>query len=232
MLKQSILIWNREVKGKLLPKYEAIKAVEKAGVVAVVRGFSEQNSYKIAKASIKGGVKAIELAFTSPNADVTISRLAQEYENDKDVVIGAGTVLDPATARMAIVAGAKFIVSPSFNAQTAMLCNTYAVPYMPGCFTPTEVQTAMSYGADVVKIFPGSVSGKSIISEIHGPFPYVNIMPTGGVSLNNMHEWFEAGAFVVGVGGALSGAGKKEDYETVTKNAKAFHDEIKKIRNN
>lgn len=218
------------MKGKLLPKYEAIKAVQKSGVIAVVRGFSEQNAYKIAKASIKGGVKAIELAFTSPSANVTISHLVQEYKNDKEVVVGAGTVLDPATARMAIVAGAKFIVSPSFNAQTAMLCNTYAVPYIPGCFTPTEVQTAMSYGADVVKIFPGSVSGKTIINEMHGPFPYVNIMPTGGVSLSNMHEWFEDGAFVVGVGGALSGPGKKENYDAVTKNAQDFHNELVKIR--
>lgn len=212
-----------------LPKYEALKNVEKAGVVAVVRGHNEENSYQVSKACIKGGVTAIELAFTSPNADVTIKRLSEEYAEDDNVVVGAGTVLDPATARLAIIAGAKFIVSPSFNKETAKTCNLYDVPYIPGCFTPTEVQSALTYGADVVKIFPGSIAGLNVIKEIQGPFPYANVMPSGGVSLENMHEWFENGAYVVGVGGGLVGPGKDDDYEAVEKNAKAFHSEFEKL---
>lgn len=210
----------------MLLKFNLINKIQKAGVVAVVRGYSEENSYQVAKACIKGNVTAIELAFTSPNADVTIKRLSKEYKSDDKVIIGAGTVLDPATARLAIIAGARFVVSPSFNEETAKLCNLYQIPYIPGCFSPTEIQTALIYGADVIKVFPGSVAGKTIINEIHGPFPNVNIMPTGGVSLENMNEWLEKGAFVVGVGGSLVGPGKKDDYQAVTENAEKFHDKF------
>ncbi|QGY95349.1 aldolase [Lactobacillus crispatus] len=142
------------------------------------------------------------------------------------MLIGAGTVLDEATAR---ISGARFVVSPSFNENTAKECNLYAVPYMPGCFSPTEIQSALTYGADVVKIFPGSIAGKGIISEIHGPFPYVNVMPSGGVSLGNMHEWFASGAYVVGVGGGLVGPAKNDDYKAVLHNAQAFHNEFQSI---
>lgn len=212
-----------------LPKYVTLNNMRKAGVVAVVRGYSEENAYKTAKACIAGGVNAIELAFTSPNADVTIKKLVEEYADKEEVIVGAGTVLDPATARMAIVSGAKFIVSPSFNAETAKECNLYGIPYIPGCFSPTEVQSALTYGADVVKIFPGSIAGKGVINELHGPFPYVNVMPSGGVSLDNMHEWFENGAYVVGVGGGLVGPAKDDDYEAVTNNAKAFSEKFRSI---
>lgn len=214
----------------MLPKYEALKAVEKAGVLAVVRGRSEENSYKISAASIKGGIKAIELAFTSPHADVTIERLNKDYADDPDVVVGAGTVLDPATARMAMMAGAKFIVSPSYNEEVAKLCNLYAVPYMPGCYTPTEVQQALMTGADVVKIFPGAIAGTKMIPELQGPFPQANIMPSGGVSLDNLKDWFAAGAFCCGAGGSLVGPGAKGDYDQVTENAKKFHAELERIR--
>ncbi|WEV70902.1 bifunctional 2-keto-4-hydroxyglutarate aldolase/2-keto-3-deoxy-6-phosphogluconate aldolase [Lactobacillus sp. ESL0785] len=215
----------------MLIKFDLIKKVKRAGVVAVVRGKDENNSFETAKACIAGKITAIELAFTSPNADITIKRLHDDYKNNQDVIIGAGTVLDAQTARMAIVAGADFIVSPSFNEETAKLCNLYSIPYMPGCFSPTEIQTALSYGADVIKIFPSSIVGKNIIKEIHGPFPNVNIMPTGGISLENMNEWFEVGAFVVGVGGSLVGPGSKEDYQTVTENAKRFHEKYLDIVN-
>lgn len=216
----------------MLKKYEALKAVENAGILAVVRGKSEENSYEISKASITGGVKAIELAFTSPNADTTIKRLSEEYQDDPSVVVGAGTVLDGATARMAMIAGAKFIVSPSYNEEVAKLCNLYAVPYMPGCFTPSEVQQALMTGADVVKIFPGALVGPKIISEMQGPFPQAKIMPSGGVSLDNLKDWFAAGAFCCGAGGSLVGPGASEDYVQVTKNAKKFHEELLKIKNN
>lgn len=210
----------------MLLKFNLIKKIQNAGVVAVVRGRSEENSYQVAKACIKGNVNAIELAFTSPNADETIKRLSEEYQGDDNVIIGAGTVLDPATARLAIIAGARFVVSPSFSKETAKLCNLYQIPYIPGCFSPTEIQTALIFGADVIKVFPGSVAGKTVINEIHGPFPNVNIMPTGGVSLENMTEWLEKGAFVVGVGGSLVGPGEKDDYQAVTENAKKFHDKF------
>lgn len=216
----------------ILNKYTSLTAVKQAGVIAVVRGKNQDNSFKTAEACIKGGVTAIELAFTSPNADVTIKKLTEKYSKQKNVIIGAGTVLDAATARMAIVAGAKFVVSPSFNKETAKICNLYAVPYIPGCFTPTEVQEALIYGSELVKIFPGGIAGQKIISEIHGPFPYVQIMPSGGVSLSNLKDWFDNGAFVVGVGGSLVGPAMDDNYDQVQKNASNFHEQFEKISNN
>lgn len=212
-----------------LSKFVTLKNMRSTGVVAVVRGYSEENTYKTAKACIAGGVNAIEVAFTSPNANLTIKRLTEEFSHNEEVIIGAGTVLDAATARLAIISGARFIVSPSFNEETAKECNLYEVPYIPGCLSPTEIQSALTYGADVVKIFPGSVTGKGIINEIHGPFPSVNVMPSGGVSLENMHEWFESGAYVVGVGGSLVGPAKTDNYKAVTANAQMFRKEFDRI---
>lgn len=213
-----------------MQKTETLMAVKKAGVVSVVRGNSKEEAYKTAVACIKGGVKAIELTFTAPKADEIISELKKEYASDPDVVVGAGTVLDVVTARIAIMAGAKFIVSPSFDKETALLCNQYQIPYMPGCMTITEIQTAMRYGAEIVKVFPGSVVGKGFIKAIKAPLPQVNVMPTGGVSLENMHEWFEVGVEAVGAGSNLTGAAAKGDFAAVEKQANLYHQEILRIQ--
>lgn len=140
-------------------------------------------------------------------------------------------MLDPATARIAIISGAQFIVSPSFNAEVAKLCNLYSIPYVPGCMTPNDVQNALTYGADVVKIFPGSVVGQGMVSAIHGPFPQVNIMITGGVNLENMKDWFAKGAAVLGAGSNLTGAASKGDFDTVTETSKKYREEINNIKN-
>ncbi len=213
-----------------LQKFEYLNRVVNAGVVSVVRGSTKEEAYKTAEACIQGGVKAIELTFTAPHADQIIGELTEKYQSDSEVVIGAGTVLDPATARIAIIAGAQFIVSPSFNSDVAKLCNLYAIPYVPGCMTPNDVQDALSYGADVIKVFPGSVVGQGMVSALHGPFPQANLMITGGVNLENMQEWFDKGATVLGAGSNLTGAASDGDYGTVTENAKKYRAEIKRIK--
>lgn len=213
-----------------LQKFEYLNRVVNAGVVSVVRGSTKEEAYKTAEACIQGGVKAIELTFTAPHADRIIGELTEKYQSDSEVVIGAGTVLDPATARIAIIAGAQFIVSPSFNSDVAKLCNLYAIPYVPGCMTPNDVQDALSYGADVIKVFPGSVVGQGMVSALHGPFPQANLMITGGVNLENMQEWFDKGATVLGAGSNLTGAASDGDYVTVTENAKKYRAEIKRIK--
>lgn len=215
-----------------MAKSEIITEVKKAGVVSVVRGTTKDEAYQTAVACIKGGVKAIELTFTAPQADELIHQLKAEYADDKEVIVGAGTVLDVVTARIAIMAGAKFIVSPAFDKETALLCNEYQVPYMPGCMTITEIQTAMRYGAEIVKIFPGSVLGKEFVNAIKAPLPQASVMPTGGVNLENMQEWFEAGVVAVGTGSNLTGAASKGDFETVTKQAQAYREEILRIKKN
>lgn len=213
-----------------MQKSETIQAIAKSGVVAVVRGDSKKQAYQTAKACVTGDIKAIEMTFTAPAADQNITELQQEYQADADVVIGAGTVLDVTTARIAILAGAKFIVSPAFDRETALLCNEYQIPYIPGCMTLTEIQTAMKYGAEVIKAFPGSVLGTKFVNAIKAPLPQVNIMPTGGVNLENMKDWFAAGVVAIGAGSDLTGAAKNNDFAAVTKKAQAYHQELLRIR--
>lgn len=213
-----------------MQKSETIQAIAKSGVVAVVRGDSKKQAYQTAKACVTGDIKAIEMTFTAPAADQNITELKQEYQADADVVIGAGTVLDVTTARIAILAGAKFIVSPAFDRETALLCNEYQIPYIPGCMTLTEIQTAMKYGAEVIKAFPGSVLGTKFVHAIKAPLPQVNIMPTGGVNLENMKDWFAAGVVAIGAGSDLTGAAKNNDFAAVTKKAQAYHQELLRIR--
>lgn len=214
----------------MLQKSETLSKVAKAGVVAVVRGDSKEQAYKSAVACVDGGIRGIELTFTAPHADEVIADLVEKYQNDSEVLIGAGTVLDEATARIAILAGAEFIVSPSFSENVAKLCNLYAVPYIPGCMSPSDVQRALSYGAEIIKVFPGSVVGQPMVSELHGPFPQANLMITGGVSLDNLDQWFAKGATVVGVGGKLVGPAAEEDYDQVTANAQQYMAKVQEIQ--
>ncbi len=212
-----------------MKRVDVLNQVVESGVVAVVRGTREQ-AYKTAKACIAGDVKAIELTFTVPEADKVIAQLNEEYGDDDEVIIGAGTVMDAITARIAMIAGAKFIVSPTFDKETALLCNKYQVPYMPGCMSVTEIQTAMEYGSDIVKVFPGSVVGNGFVSAVKAPIPYANIMPTGGVNLENMKDWYAKGVVVVGAGSNLVGPADQGDYAAVTANAKKYRAEIQRIK--
>lgn len=205
-----------------MKKVDVLTRLEKAGVVAVVRESSGERTFKAAKAVVEGGIKGIEVTFSVPNADQIIAKLKEEYGSDSTIAIGAGTVLDSVTARLAIMAGADFIVSPCFDQTTAELCNLYQVPYMPGCMTITEMQQAMKSGADVVKLFPANNFSPQIIKAAKAPLPQVNIMPTGGINLDNLIEWKQAGAIMVGIGGNLFRGVAVEDYELVTKTAKEY----------
>nr|WP_302133622.1 bifunctional 2-keto-4-hydroxyglutarate aldolase/2-keto-3-deoxy-6-phosphogluconate aldolase [uncultured Veillonella sp.] len=162
----------------------------------------------MSEACIAGGVTAIEVAFTTPRAHEAILTLSEKYKDNAQVVIGAGTVLDAETARMAILNGAAFVVSPAFDEATIKLCNRYRVACMPGTTTIQGVIQALELGADIVKVFPGEVMGSKFIKAVKGPLPQAQMMPTGGVSIDNVAEWFKAGAVAVGAGGALTGGGK------------------------
>jgi 2-dehydro-3-deoxyphosphogluconate aldolase / (4S)-4-hydroxy-2-oxoglutarate aldolase len=210
-------------------KHEVLKKITDVGVVAVIRAETSKQAIDIAKACIKGGLPAIEVTFTVPFAHQVIEDLVKAIPKDK-LLIGAGTVLDSETARIAILAGAQYIVSPGFDLKTAQLCNRYQIPYMPGCLTITEMITAMEAGCDVVKLFPGSAFGPSYVKAVKGPLPQINIMPTGGVSLDNVKEWVSNGVVAVGVGSELTGPAKNGDYESVTQNAKAFVNAVKDAR--
>lgn len=207
-------------------KLDVLKRIEEVGVVAVVRAETESHAIEISKACMAGGIDAIEVTFTVPGANYVIETLVKEFGNK--LIVGAGTVLDSETARIAILAGAKYIVSPSFNLETSKLCNRYQIPYMPGCMTITEVVTAMEAGASIIKVFPGSVFGPSFIKAIKAPLPQSVLMPTGGVDLSNVGEWIKNGCVAVGVGGNLT----KGTSEEMTSVAKQFVLKVKEARMN
>lgn len=205
-------------------KLNTLRRIKNTGIVAVVRAENENKAKYIARACMEGGVDAIEITFTVPGAHKVIESLIGEFGDS--LLVGAGTVLDSETARTAILAGAKFIVSPAFDLDSAKLCNRYQIPYMAGCMTPTEIIKAMEAGVDIIKIFPGSAVGPSYIKAIKGPLPQANLMPTGGVSLDNVQQWIENGCIAVGVGGSLT----KGTQEEITDIAKKFIEKIKEAR--
>ena len=191
-------------------------------MIAVVRAESVEKAELIVDALVDGGIKGIELTFTVPQADVCIKNLVDKYRGT-DVIVGCGTVLDAVTARFTeILAGAEFVVSPFFDVETAKMANLYQIPYMAGAMSITEMKAALEYGVDIVKLFPGSEASPSMVKAVKAPLPQVNIMPTGGVKLDNMGDWIAAGVVAVGVGGSLLKPAEFDDYAGVTDNARAL----------
>ncbi len=206
-----------------------IGKIVESGVVAVIRAESKEQGIKITEAVKKGGIKALEVTMTVPGAVDIIKELAERYK-DEDVIIGAGTVLDPETARLCILAGAQYIVSPSLNVETVKLCNRYRIPVMPGVMTVKETLEALELGVEICKVFPGNAFGPSIISAFKGPIPQGNFMPTGGVSLENVKDWIKSGAVAVGTGGDLTKGAKTGDYDLVAETARKFVEAVKAAR--
>jgi len=212
-----------------MDKLDVIKKMKEEGIVAVVRAESKEKGEKLIDAIVNGGIKFIEITMTVPGAVDIIKELSEKYKGT-DVVIGAGTVLDSETARMVILAGAQFVVSPCFDEDMVKLCNRYRVAVMPGVMTVKEAVAGLEMGVDILKVFPGNAFGPSIISAFRGPLPQAQFMPTGGVDIDNIEQWIKAGAVAVGTGGSLTAGAKKGDYELVTKTAKEFVDAVKKAR--
>ncbi|WP_270942301.1 bifunctional 2-keto-4-hydroxyglutarate aldolase/2-keto-3-deoxy-6-phosphogluconate aldolase [Romboutsia lituseburensis] len=213
-----------------MKKMNVLKALQECGVVAVVRGNTKETGVNIAKACIKGNVKAIEVTYTNKFANEIIRELSEEFKGQGDVVIGAGTVLDPETARLAILQGAEYIVSPSFNEKTATLCNRYKIPYIPGVMTINEIVSAHENGVDVIKLFPGSAFGPSYIKSVKGPLPYANVMVTGGVNIDNLDTWIKAGADLVGIGGELNTIGEEGKFDDITSICEKYIQKLNKVR--
>lgn len=215
----------------MLQKYQILNEIHKSYVVAVIRGKDREEAIEIAKQAYSGGIRVLEITFTTPGAEDVIAELSR-LNKDNDMVIGAGTVLDEETARIAILKGARFIVSPHFDRSISLMCNRYCIPYLPGCGSVTDIMEAIKYGSDVIKMFPGSLLGTSFIKDVHGPLPHVEMMPSGGVSKDNLKEWVESGAFAIGIGSYLTKNIKNNDYSSVKFLAQEFMDLYKAIRNN
>ncbi|WP_090933496.1 bifunctional 2-keto-4-hydroxyglutarate aldolase/2-keto-3-deoxy-6-phosphogluconate aldolase [Pelosinus propionicus] len=212
-----------------MEKEKVITKICDGGLVAVIRAETSEQAKKITEACIAGGVTAIELTFTVPGAHEIISELAKLY-SPEEILLGAGTVLDPETARIAILSGAQYVVSPSLNLDTIKLCNRYRIPVMPGAMTIKEVVEGMEAGADIIKVFPGELFGPTFVKAIRGPLPQARIMPTGGVSVENVGEWIKAGCVAVGVGGNITAGAKTGDYQSITDKAKEFVEAIRLAR--
>ncbi|CDQ38100.1 MULTISPECIES: bifunctional 4-hydroxy-2-oxoglutarate aldolase/2-dehydro-3-deoxy-phosphogluconate aldolase [Virgibacillus] len=208
---------------------ESIHVIKESKVVAVIRKANEENIVSILKALSAGGVKAVEITAETPRAAQVIAK-AHESMGD-EVCIGAGTVLDPETARTVLLAGAAFIVSPALNVETLKLANRYGVLAIPGVLSPTEILTAYEHGAKMVKIFPATTVGPSYVKNILGPLPHVEAMVTGGITLDNMNDYLEKGCKAVGIGSNLVNAPQLktvEDYQRLTETAKKYRKQADK----
>ena len=192
------------------------------GIVAVVRGKSHEEARGYMEACLRGGIKSLELTYTIPN----VCELIKEYSSHTEALIGVGSVLNAKMASDAIEAGAKYVVSPGYSEEVDKVCKEMQVLYLPGCMTVSEIMKAMDAGNKMIKLFPGDVFGAKYVKAIKAPIPNVEIMPTGGVSVDNIEEWFANGVSCVGVGSSLI-KGSLEDIENT---AKAFMKKMEKIR--
>ena len=184
-----------------MSQLEPLARILQTGIVAIIRSERRDRLADVARALQSGGVDVMEVTFTVPMAVQVLEQLTAEL-GDR-VLLGAGTVLDAETARLAILAGARFIVSPNTNAEVIQLCRRYGTPVMPGAFTPTEVVTAWQLGADVVKVFPSDIGGAKYLKALRAPLPQVRMMPTGGVNLETARDFLAAGACALGIGSSL-----------------------------
>lgn len=184
-----------------MSKQDDLMRVLDRGIVAVIRASSGEQLVNVARALYEGGVDVLEVTFTVPGVLDIIAAVRRDLGSK--LLLGAGTVLDPETARAAFLAGAEYIVSPVVNVDVIRLCNRYDKLVMPGAFTPTEVLTAWEAGADIIKVFPADVGGPNYLKALHGPLPQIRLLPTGGVDLETIAAFLKAGACAVGLGGAL-----------------------------
>jgi 2-dehydro-3-deoxyphosphogluconate aldolase / (4S)-4-hydroxy-2-oxoglutarate aldolase len=210
-------------------KQEILDQLYKRKAVAVIRLQDANKLKKVIEALALGGVSVAEITMTVPNAIGLIKQITSEL--NADIIVGVGSVLNAEVAQQAIEAGAKYVVSPIFKKEIIDKVHEFDIPAMPGCFTPTEIQTAYEAGADIVKVFPADVLGMPFFKGVLTPMPHLKLMPTGGVTLTNAGEWIKVGACAVGLGAALldKEAIDLENYSKLTENAKMVMQSINSV---
>ena len=209
---------------------ENLGAIKAGGVVAVLRADRPDALVEVVQAIGRGGIGAVEITMTTPGALDVIGECANRLGGE--FLFGAGTVLDPETARAAILAGAEYIVTPTMNPDVITLCRRYDKIVIPGALTPTEILTAWECGADIVKVFPASAVGPRYFKDVKGPLPQIDLMPTGGVDLENAGDFIRAGACAIAVGGNLvdRAAVAAGDWQTLTDTARKYVDAVRTAR--
>ena len=214
-----------------MEKREVINRMISEGLIPVIRVSSAQEAVDVSDSLKAGGVTSIEITMTVQGAIDVIKELTQKYKDE--IIMGAGTVLDPETGRAALLAGAQFIVSPTLNLDLIYLAHRYSAVVIPGTMTPTEILAAWNAGADMVKVFPAAqLGGPEYLKAIKGPLPQILLVPTGGVNLQNAGAFIKAGAVALGVGGELvdKKALQEKKFHVITENAKAFLKAIREAR--
>ena len=208
-----------------------LERVEELGLLAVVRGESREAALEVVAALVEGGVLGIEITFTTPETERVLEDLRDEY--GERILLGAGTIKEPGQVEQAVAGGATFLVSPGCDPDLVSLMLETGLAVMPGILTPTELMLARRSGAEVFKLFPGSMGGPSHLKALRGPFPDAVLLPTGGVSEENVRDWFAAGAFAVGAGGALAPVALKDGChrEEVVARARSFAEAVREARN-
>ena len=209
-----------------MTKNETLAKIKQLGLLAVIRGPSPELTLKMVDALVAGGVFGIEITYSTPNAPEVVHSLAQKY--GQEIMLGMGTLVEPAQATEAVQSGANFLVSPHCEKTLAEAMVATGLPVMIGALTPTEVMQAYRFGSDVVKIFPGSLVGPDYIKTLRGPYPYIPMMPTGGVNVENIADWFAAGVFAVGAGSNLcpTAWAKAGRFDDITATARTFVDAV------
>jgi 2-dehydro-3-deoxyphosphogluconate aldolase/(4S)-4-hydroxy-2-oxoglutarate aldolase len=211
-------------------KENSLKVIEDSGIIAVIRSQNADEAVKIARAVSEGGIVPIEITLTVPDAFSVMAEVRRSL--GARILLGAGTVLDAEGARLAIKAGAEFLVSPMLNPDMVRLCKKNGKVAIPGAFTPTEIVAAWKGGADIIKIFPASLGGPELIKDLRGPFPQIKFLPTGGVMLENVAQFIKAGAVAVAVGGNIidKKAVSLGKFDVITENSRKFLDAVKNAR--
>lgn len=210
-------------------KNTVLSRIQTTGIMAIVRVPSLERAFEIADGCLAGGVDVLEISYNSPNAGELIKALREKYKDA--LLVGAGTILDSETARLAILSGAQFIIAPNYKEEVSRLCNRYQVPYAPGCTTVSEMVEALELGASYIKAFPiSSIYGPTLSTILKTPMPQLPLLASGGVTLDNITEWFEKGVDCVGVGGLLTKGSKQEIEDNARKLVKkvmAYRTKIK-----
>jgi len=208
-----------------------LSAIVQSGVVPIIRAESSEAAVRACEAIHRGGLRAVEITMTVPGAVRALEKVADQF--GEEIILGAGTVLDPETARICMLAGARFLVTPALNLRTIEMAKRYSTPIMPGALTPTEILTAWEAGADAVKVFPcGAVGGAKYIKAVKAPLPQVEMVPTGGVNLETLPEFLRAGACAVGVGSELVDAAslRSGNFAVFEQRAKQYLEAVAKTR--
>ena len=213
-----------------MEKEKQITMIRETGVIAIIRANTSGDLLEAAEAVKAGGLNTIEVTMTTPDALNVIAKATENFGDQ--VLFGAGSVLDPETARTAILAGAQFIVSPTLNIKTIEICRRYSKTIVAGCFTPTEILTAWEHGADFVKVFPADVGGPAYIKAVLAPLPQVALIPTGGVNLETIGPFLKAGAVAVAAGSSLVSQEilNEKNFMLLTERAKSMRQEVVKVR--